>query len=222
MATFKEWKLGALETRFGIKQTEDSHFLSEWVEGEASLTDFDVQMLAELKNRLKTNLFHWNEIELSMYFIGPLFAFANLTGDNYNLFDERELKGVVDGENMVGFPDGMVASGFREPAKPFFCLQEYKKETDRPPLSPQIGGIKGGGDPVVQCLAAMLTAQAINDDGLPIYGIYINGQNWSFMVLEGKKYAVSNAFSAISPQVNDIFSRLKYLKQIVEKRVAIL
>ncbi len=210
MATFKEWKLGALETRFGLKQTKKHLALSEWLEGEVTLNDFEIQVVAELQNQLQTNLFHWNEIELSMYFIGPLFAFVSLTGENYNLFDERELKGVVEGETMVGFPDGMVASGFREPVKPFFCLQEYKKETDP------------SGDPVAQCLAAMITAQAINDDGLPIYGIYINGQNWSFMVLEGKKYAVSNAFSAISPKVTDIFSRLKYLKQIVEKRVAAL
>ena len=207
MATFKEWKLASLENRFGLRQIEQNEPLSEWLAGDASLSDFEMQLVAELKSRLKTNLFHWNEWELSMYFIGPLFAFVNLTGENYNLFDERELKAVVDGENMIGYPDGMVASGFREPAKPFFCLQEYKKETDP------------NGDPIAQCLAAMLTAQALNNDDLPIYGIYVIGQNWSFLVLQGKHYAVSNAFSAISPEIIDIFKRLKYLKKIVEKRV---
>lgn len=209
MATFKEWKLAQLEARFGIKQNDSSEALMTWLSGEIALNEFENKVVIELQNRLKKNLFHWNEWELSLYFIGPLFSFANFTGENYNLFDERELKAVVEGENMVGNPDRMIASGFREPENPFFCLQEYKKETDP------------NGDPVAQCLAAMLTAQAVNQDGLPIYGIYVIGQNWSFMVLEGKKYTVSSAYSAISPEVYDIFSRLKYLKLIVEDRVAL-
>lgn len=210
MATFKEWKLAQLEARFGVRQSDNSASLTEWLRGEIELSEFENKLLGELQNRLKKNLLHWNEWELSLYFIGPLFSFANFTGENYNLFDERELKAVVDGENMVGNPDGMIAFGFREPEKPFFCLQEYKKETDP------------NGDPVAQCLAAMLTAQAINQDQLPVYGIYVIGQNWSFVVLEGKKYTVSSAYSAISPEIYDIFSRLKFLKRIVEKRVAIL
>lgn len=210
MATFKEWKLSHLEARFGIRQSKQNEYLTQWLKGEKDITEMEGHILRELQNRLEMNLFHWNEWELSMYFIGPLFAFANFTGENYNLFDERELKAVVEGENMVGNPDGMIASGFREPEKPFFCLQEYKKETDP------------NGDPVAQCLAAMLTAQAINNDGLPIYGIYVIGQNWSFMVLEDKKYTVSSAYSAISPEVYDIFRRLKFLKQIVEERVAMI
>lgn len=203
MASFKEWKLSALDKRFGLKQVSESLTLTQWLAGEADITDFEREFLLHFKKNLQKNMFHWNEIELSMHFIGPLLSLVDFTTDNFNLFEERELRGKVDGEEMYGFPDGMIASGFREPEMPFFCLKEYKKETDP------------NGDPVAQCLGAMLTAQTLNENEFPMFGIYIIGQNWSFMVLEGRKYAISSSYSASTDEIFDIFRRLKYLKNVL-------
>lgn len=207
MPSFREWKLPALEKRFGLKRVKNSSLLNDWLLGCHEISDFEEMVLIRLKDSLDTSVFHWNEVELSMHFIGPLFWLVNFTTDDSNLFEERELKGNVEGEEMYGLPDGMIATGFREPEKPYFCFAEFKKETDP------------NGDPIGQCLAAMLTAQAVNQDNKPIYGVYIIGQNWSFIVLKGKEYDISGAYSAITKEIFDIFQKLCYLKGIIQENV---
>ncbi|MCP4353599.1 MAG: hypothetical protein GY795_49765, partial [Desulfobacterales bacterium] len=119
---------------------------------------------------------------------------------------ERLLSGVVDGIEMSGRPDGMIASGFREPEKPYFCFQEYKKEKD------------AEGDPAAQVLAAMLVAREINERKIPVYGCYVRDRFWFFMVLQDRHYCLSDAFVATrNDDVFDIFRILKVLKQIVIK-----
>jgi len=104
---------------------------------------------------------------------------------------------------MGGRPDGMIASGFREPEKPYFCFQEYKKERDP------------DGDPAAQALAAMLVAQEISEHSHPIYGGYVRGSLWSFMTLQGREYCISDPYVATRDDVFDIFRMLKSLRQIV-------
>jgi hypothetical protein len=94
----------------------------------------------------------------------------------------------------------MVASGWRAPEIPYFCLQEYKKEKDP------------NGDPAGQCLAAMLVAQELNQHQHPVYGCYVLGRNWFFMLLKEKEYAISNAYPSTLEEVFDIFRILKALK----------
>lgn len=207
MPSFREWKLPALEKRFALKRVKNSTLLNDWLDGSYTISNFEELVVTRLRETLDNSVFHWNEIELAMNFIGPLLWLVNFATEDSNLFDERELRGNVEGEEMYGLPDGMIATGFREPEKPYFCLTEFKKETDP------------NGDPIGQCLSAMLTAQAVNQDGKPIYGIYIIGQNWSFIVLKGKEYAVSGAYSAITSEIFDIFRRLCYLKGIIQENV---
>jgi hypothetical protein len=40
----------------------------------------------------------------------------------------------------------------------------------------------------------MLVGQQLNNDGKAIYGCYIIGRNWTFMLLEGDKYAMSDMY----------------------------
>jgi hypothetical protein len=72
---------------------------------------------------------------------------------------------------LFGKPDEMIASGYREPEAPFFCFQEYKRETDP------------NGDPIGQLLAAMLVGQALNPPKQPMYGCYVIGCDWYFVTL---------------------------------------
>ncbi len=108
---------------------------------------------------------------------------------------------------MLGKPDGIIASGIGEPETPYFCLHEYKKDADP------------SGDPTAQCLAAMLVAQVKNEDNVPIYGVTVTGENWRFLVLEGKNYDISSSYSVGSKDIYDIFRILKKLKGIVNERI---
>lgn len=200
---FKDCTLAQLEKTFRIRQIYDMSELETWLRGEAELSDFDRQNLLILQHKLTISGHDWNETELAYNFIGPIMAFVDYTTERSNFFAERPFGGVVDGVEMSGKPDGMIASGFREPEQPFFCFQEYKKFKD-----PE-------GDPAGQALAAMLVAQELNAHRRPVYGAYIIGYDWCFMALRGKQYAISPAYVATRDDVFDIFRILKVLKRMV-------
>lgn len=207
MRSFKEWTLAALDETFRLQQIRTMPALEEWVNGSADLSDFEHQTLAQLQENLIMNVHDWNERELAYNFIGPVMAFVKFTTNQSNFFAERLFSGTVDGIEMGGRPDGMLASGFREPKTPYFCFQEYKKELD-----PE-------GDPAAQVLAAMLVAQELNEHHAPVYGCYVNGSFWYFLVLREREYCISRPYVATGDDVFEIFRILKVLKQIVLKLI---
>ncbi len=203
---FKECTLLKLEKNFGLKEVLESQVLQDWLAGAPDISDFERQTLLNLRKKLKLNVHDWNETELAHYFIGPLLTLIDYTTDRFNLFAERPFGGIVDGIEMKGRPDAIIATGLREPEKPFFCFQEYKKELD-----PE-------GDPAAQAMGAMLVAQEINEHNHPIYGCYVRGRDWFFMVLHGKHYCIGEPYVATrDDDIFDIYKILKELKQIILK-----
>jgi hypothetical protein len=61
----------------------------------------------------------------------------------------------------------------------------------------------------------MLVGQALNGDHAPLYGAYVVGSDWRFMVLENKHYTISRDYSALSDEIFDILRMLKALKAII-------
>ena len=61
----------------------------------------------------------------------------------------------------------------------------------------------------------MLIGQSLNEGANPLYGCYVVGYDWRFMTLEGKRYAISPNYSAITDGIVDIFRILKVLKQMI-------
>jgi hypothetical protein len=204
MRSFKEWTLAELDRTFGLTVAEDSPVLNNWLSGQAEISAFEQEALHSSRSLLAAHVYDWNETELAYNFIGPVMALARFSTKQFNFFAERPLNGTVDGIEMSGRPDGIIASGFREPQQPYFCLQEYKKEKD-----PE-------GDPAGQVLAAMLVAQEINQHLLPVYGCYVKGEVWHFMTLENRSYSVSEGYLATrQADLQDIFRILKFLKTII-------
>jgi len=203
MLTFRECTLAMLDKTFGLHEVAEHPALKDWSERPADISDFEQQHLLMLRRKLRLNVHDWNETELGYNFIGPLMVLVDYTSEKFNFFAQRDFKGTVDGIEIGGRPDGMIASGFREPEKPYFCFQEYKKERD-----PE-------GDPAAQALAAMLTAQELNERRHPVYGAYIRGSLWAFMTLQGREYSISDPYVAVRDDIFDIFRILKSLRQII-------
>ncbi len=203
MLNFKDCTLVKLDKTFGLRQIEENQTLTQWLNGEADISDLERQVLAILQQTLRFNVDNWNETELIQHFIGPVFTLVNYSSRQFNAFSERPLSGIVDEIEMGGRPDGMIASGYREPEKPYFCFQEYKKERDP------------DGDPAGQALAAMLIAQEINEKRHPVYGCYVKGRDWFFMLLQGREYCISEGYMATRDDLFDIFRILKVLKQTI-------
>ncbi|MFN0203776.1 MAG: hypothetical protein ACKVTZ_19770 [Bacteroidia bacterium] len=206
--TFKSCNLTQLEKKFGLQPLPKLQALTDLQSiSEITISEIDTLILARYQDLLTQKVDDWNEQELSMHFIGPIFSLLGFDVDRYNSFSGRDLIGKVGDVEFSGKPDEMIASGRREPEIPYFFLQEYKRETDP------------DGDPRAQVLAAMLVAQTKNEDGLPIYGGYVKGANWYFMALDGKKYAKTLGYDATQEDIFDIFKILKKLKTIIEARL---
>ncbi len=207
MRSFKEWTLAELDKTFKLEVLDSSPVLEHWITAQADISDLERQVLRSFQKILHSHVYDWNETELAYNFIGPVMAFANFNTKQFNFFAERAFSGKVDEIEMGGRPDGMIASGFREPEQPYFCFQEYKKEKD-----PE-------GDPAAQALAAMLVAHELNQHRFPVYGSYVKGEVWHFMTLQERAYCISDGYIATRDDLFDIFRMLKVLKQLITEFV---
>ncbi|MEM7130049.1 MAG: hypothetical protein AAF702_27210 [Chloroflexota bacterium] len=98
----------------------------------------------------------------------------------------------------------MVAQGRHSPQRPFFFLHEYKKEI-------------GQKDPLGQLMVVMVTVQLLNQDGHSLYGAYVVGRIWYFVLLNGRAYVVHCGFNAASEEIQQIFGILQNTKSIIEE-----
>lgn len=65
----------------------------------------------------------------------------------------------------------------------------------------------------------MLAVQQLNHDDSPIYGCYVIGRDWYFMVLENKQYSISRDYSCVTQEVFEIYKILKNLNAKIEALV---
>jgi hypothetical protein len=201
--SLKDCTLKFLDKNFKLRQPKNLPSLTDWLNAPYELSNIERKMLEHYRDVLEFNVHDWNEYELDTHFIGPIFSLVNFSSYTVNHFSQRDIEGVVGNFRLYGRPDGMVASGRREPEKPYFAFQEYKRELDP------------DGDPAGQALGAMLIGQSLDETTKPMYGCYVVGNVWRFMTLEGNEYAISHDYSAITDELFDIFRILKSLKTIV-------
>jgi hypothetical protein len=212
-SNLRDWTLDTIEESFGLLQVRSLPILDELLAHKHEADSYEQRYLGSLReDYLMLGGDDWNEVELENKLISPLIVFSGISNQKYSYFLERELGATINDIELSGRVDGMIASGFRNPKKPYFCLSEYKRGTDP------------NGDPKGQALIAMLVAQHLNhdanrNDDRPIFGSYIIGRNWCFMALVGKEYAISTDFSCVDDEIFDIFRIMKGLRVQIEKLI---
>ena len=142
-------------------------------------------------------------MELENKFISPVILTAGIDDEQIGYFLERPLSGIIGDYELSGIVDGMIASGIRNPHIPYFCLHEYKRS------------VENQGTPDAQVLAAMLVAQELNNHDKPIYGLYVVGLIWNFIVLKDNEYCISKDYTSDDENMFLIFKMLKALKKII-------
>jgi hypothetical protein len=203
-SNFRDWTLDKIDDAFGLRQVYEMDTLAQLITPSYELNDFEKQYINTLQEHFKYGGDDWNEVELENKFISPMIVLAFKPNDRYAYFLERDLAVKIDDYELSGRVDGLIATGFRNPKKPYFCLNEYKKGTDP------------NGDPKGQALIAMLAVQQLNQNDSPIYGCYVIGRDWYFMVLENKQYSISRDYSCVTQEVFEIFKILKNLNARIE------
>ncbi len=207
---FSDWTQQQLELTFGLAMEPELPSLKSWLTDGKNVqaSESEKVTLGPLRKKLLFHVNGWNEEEIKLFFIGQLLSLVDFEGKGYSSFAGRSLRAEIDDHELSGIADGMIATGRLEPISPYFCLHEYKPEKGKDV------------DPIGQVLSAMMVAQHLNADKKPMYGAYILGRLWFFLVLEAnRKYAVSLAHDATSEDIFEIFGILAALKKRIEKWV---
>ncbi|TAE23671.1 MAG: hypothetical protein EAZ91_21740 [Cytophagales bacterium] len=206
--SFKYWLTQQLHEQFGLARLPVSPLLDAWLTTTEPITEAEQTRLERLRIDLLANADYWNEEELKVKFIGQLLDLVQLEGPTFRTFYDRPLSATLNGTRLYGTVDMVVATGFQIPTEPFFCIHEYKQEGRRE------------GDPKGQLLAAMLVAQTLNTAPHPVYGCYVLGRNWFFVVLKGTEYAISDAYVATQSDLLAIFQALRFIRRQIETWLA--
>ncbi|MEN0046039.1 MAG: hypothetical protein AAF806_03160 [Bacteroidota bacterium] len=210
MKSFKHWKRQEVEEVFGIQEVASHPLLEQWLSHKCEIVESDKNTLFRLQKSLVKNVDLWNEAELKIKFLGPLLELVDYDTDHYRSFMERKLI-IERGEEIIsGTVDFLIAKGRQIPRSPFFCVHEYKPEPS------------GTNDPLGQLLIGL---QAIhlenqkNGNAFPLYGSYVVGGLFYFVVFDGQSYAKSQFFSA-HEKIFDVYCFLRQVKVYIEKQIA--
>ncbi|TAE02816.1 MAG: hypothetical protein EAZ97_02230 [Bacteroidetes bacterium] len=203
-SNFEDWTLTKLDKTFGLRQIWNCEHLQAWQNIAVEIDDFERRQILNLQKPLIRGGKAWNETELENKFISPMILISGVESDDIGYFLERPLKGIIGNYELSGIVDGMIATGFRDPDVPFFCMHEYKRSVDN------------NGNPDAQALIAMMVARDQNDNTKPIYGLYIVGLIWNFIVLNGNNYCISENYDGSNDGIFGIFKMLKSFKQIIK------
>ena len=132
MKSFSQWSIEEVEDTFNVVIQKHSSLLQGWLEITESVvaTQEEEIMLNELCERLQDHVWDWNEWELKVKFIMPLLLAVNFDQERYQSFIEREISVLIENERLVGTVDFVVASGKRSPKRPYFFINEFKKEKE--------------------------------------------------------------------------------------------
>ena len=207
-ANFREWTLDKIDAAFGTTQVYRHPLLKKLQIYQYEITPTEREYLNDLRENYHLHGGDdWNEVELRNKISSPLFMLSKMDNKIFSYFLERELSATIGDYELNGCVDGMIATGFRSPKNPYFCMNERKLESDPT------------GDTKAQALIEMIVAQHINDNTKPIYGLYIVGSKWRFMVLTGKEYALGNPFLADTDDIFHIFRCIKGLRFEIEELI---
>lgn len=215
MKSFEKWKTQEVEDTFGIKPSDNIPELDNWLQANYTPTDFDKECLIRLQKQLIGFVDYYNESDISLFFIGGVLNVVKYMNQEYRAYTQLKMKALakdIQGNELQlsGRVELAVARGKQIAGTPFFFMNEYKQEDS-----------KGQSDAKGQLLISMYAAQILNNDEFPIYGCYIKGRNWFFVVLKGKEYAVSSAYDATQTEIFNIYSILMECKKYIHQRLNI-
>ncbi len=206
--SFETWLYEDVGKAFDLKRLRNHPILTDLESLKLPANHPDTAAIEVLRLRLLDYVDSWNEDEIKFLFISPIINLVNYMSDKYKIFTQRTLSVTYDNgtKTTSGKVEFMIATGIQTPQKPFFFLHEYKQENRR------------DNDPLGQLLIAMVAAQTQNADKETLYGCYVSGRNWFFVVLEGKEYAVSKAYDATQSTIYQLFAILLWFKQKTEEK----
>ena len=219
MAKKKEWREGEMILTFGLNKIafpDITPLLNEWLDVQEPVLNQGEQYNFEHTYTKGTQkMTTWSEEDLKMKFISPVLELGNVMDDNnFASFFDKKLEAKVQGYNLSVKADFVIAKGLLDyMIRPFFHFQAGGVPQYKPDKNPT-------GDPMAQLLEAFLIGQTNNDDGKPLYGCEVVGQNWRFIVMDNKTYSVSKTFNSTEREdLLKIIAILRKFREILETKL---
>jgi hypothetical protein len=206
--SFESWEYEEVESQFDLKRIKNLSYLTDWLNVPINVKESIKPLLNIIQERLIDNADAWNEDELKMFFIAPLLSQMPLEIDDFKPFTQRTLSAYFPEYDLevTGKVEFLIARGKQRPKQPFFFLHEYKQERRRE------------NDPLGQLLISMVAARQNNEKKTPLYGCYVVGRDWFFVVLDKQEYAVSLACDATKThELNQIVAMLSAMPTIIRR-----
>lgn len=218
MKPFEKWLTQEIKQTFNLEEVKNHPILTHWLSSDELVTDEEKRKIELLRQRLEGKINYWNEDELKFFFISEYVNIVSfINSDIYSSFSQRTISATakdVKGENITlrGRVEWMVATGEQVPLEPFFFIHEYKPQIKSTPNDPQ-----------GQLLISMYATQQINTRKHPLYGIYVLGRLWYFVVLKGQEFSVSAPFDVLRPNESvQIIAILKKCKIYIETELGLI
>jgi hypothetical protein len=206
--SFETWEYEEVENTFGMKRVKNLPILVDWINSPSQISDSTKILLPIIQERLIDNVDAWNEDELKMFFIAPLLSQMPMEIDDFKPFTQRTISAKFPELDLEvsGKVEFVIARGKQRPKQPYFFLHEYKQERRRE------------NDPLGQLLISMVAARQNNEKKTPLFGCFVVGRDWFFVVLEEQTYSVSLACDATkNHELYQIVATLSAMPDIIRR-----
>jgi hypothetical protein len=189
-----------------IHRKFDKSRFKDWFNSHYNISKEDSLFLDNLLESYGEFLDGFKEESLKALFIIPILNRVNFFLREYECAGLYEERLTYETEKFIfnGTTDFIVGKGLEELEKPYFFIQEFKRNEEN-------------SFPRVQLLAELISAVEINS-WKTIRGAYIKGAIWNFVILEklekdSYQYFVSQNFdSSKIADLRDIFKNLLFIK----------
>lgn len=184
--------------------------MQEWLSAKTTFIDAENVFLERIYQSARHNIEAWSEEDLKMHFIAFVLNLGELEPeDSIRTFFDKIISATLEGHFLKTKANFMIAFEVMDLLQaPYFHFQEYKQQTDP------------NGNPKAQVVEAMLIAQAINQNGKPIYGCSVISKFWDFVIMEGKAYCVSKSYDCTDKEeLIQIIATLRKFKEIMKTRL---
>ncbi|WP_069472968.1 hypothetical protein [Candidatus Marithrix sp. Canyon 246] len=169
---FSKIKDRELRELVNIKQNFSLKIFDLWFNQTINLKDHEIKFLTELLDKEFNFIRIYKEEDLKVKFIAPILNkvdFRNIEKEIRDFYEEK-ITYKTNKFIFTGNTDFLVSKGLEYSEKPYFFIQEFKKD-------------KEISYPESQLLAELITAVELNDFKI-IKGAYIVGAIWNFVILK--------------------------------------
>jgi len=202
-----------LEKLVDIERNLDKNIFDSWLNNKIKLSESTELFLQKLIDDNEDLILSYKEEDLKMKFIGPLLNEVNFKSyeNKFREFYEEKLKYETENFIFTGTIDFVVSKGLVKSKKPYFFIQEFKRNEEYSNPRPQL-------------LAELISAVELNN-WQTIKGAYIVGAHWNFVILNKLdkhkyEYFISQNFdSSKINDLKDIFRNLLFIKEEVTQMI---